>query len=68
MKIITDRDELKEFRGKLKQVLIRLSDERIKTNISHRGGVFRYDVYYSSKLNIWFTLIKRIIIIGMLLV
>jgi len=38
MKIITDRDELKSLEEKLKQILIRLSDEGIKTNISHRGG------------------------------
>jgi len=55
MRIITNRDELKSLEEKFKQILIRLSDERIKTNISHRGGMFGYDVYYSSKLNIWFT-------------
>jgi hypothetical protein len=55
MRIITNRDELKSLEEKFKQILIRLSDERIKTNISHRGGIFGYDVYYSSKLNIWFT-------------
>jgi hypothetical protein len=54
MQIITDRDKLKSLEERFQHILKSHSDAKTETNISHRGEVFRHDVYYSSKLDIWF--------------
>ena len=54
MNVIKNKDELVMLMQKFKESLIKYADEKIKTQIGFRGYSFKAEVYYSSKLNIWF--------------
>jgi len=54
MNVIKNKDELNILMQKFKESLIKYADEKIKTQIGFRGYSFKAEVYYSSKLNIWF--------------
>jgi len=68
MNVIKNETELDMMMQKFKDNLIKYADEKVKTEIGFRGYNFKAEVYYSSKLNIWFFSEKYQIVTGMFLV